>query len=47
MIRKVGKNYKVYSEDGKHFGTYPTEEEAKKRIAMMEYFKHKKARGGK
>ena len=41
MIKKSGKNYKVYSEDGKHFGTYATLEEAKRRIAMMEYFKHK------
>jgi len=41
MIRKIQGKYKVFSEDGKHFGTYATLEEAKRRIAMMEYFKHK------
>jgi len=43
MIRKEQDGrYHVYSEKGSPFGTYNTESEAKRRLAMMEYFKHKK-----
>lgn len=42
MIQKQGKKYRVVSHDGKHMGTYDTEEEAKKRLREIEYFKHQK-----
>lgn len=41
MIVKQGNKWVVMSESGKKMGTYNTEEEAKKRLAMIEYFKHK------
>ena len=43
-IRKLpnGK-YRVFSEKGKNMGTYPSKEQAKKRLQQIEYFKHKKA----
>jgi len=45
MIRKSGKGYKVVSESGKNLGgPYRTREAAKRRLAQVEYFKHK---GGK
>jgi Escherichia/Staphylococcus phage prohead protease len=45
-IVKKDDGYHVYSEDGKKHlgGPYKTEEEAKKRLEQIEYFKHK---GGK
>ncbi len=42
MIRKVKEGYRVVSESGRNMGTYPTKEEAKKRLQQIEYFKHKK-----
>lgn len=44
MIRKQKNKYYVFSEDGtKHLGgPYDTEEEAKKRLAQIEYFKKNK-----
>lgn len=38
---KSGK-WQVQSEKGKNMGTYDTEEEAKKRLKQVEFFKHKK-----
>ncbi len=47
MIRKRGKGYVVVSKDGKVLGgPYKTREQAEKRIAQVEYFKHK-AKGDK
>lgn len=40
MIKKEHGKFVVYSESGKHFGTYDSEKEAKHRLAQMEYFKH-------
>lgn len=42
MIRKINGKYVVLSEKGRKMGTYDTEEEAKKRLQQIEYFKHKK-----
>lgn len=43
MIRKSSKGYHVLSESGKVLsGPYKTEAEAKKRLAQIEYFKHRK-----
>jgi len=42
MIQKVKEGYRVVSESGRNMGTYPTKEEAKKRLQQVEYFKHKK-----
>jgi hypothetical protein len=45
MIRKVAGGYKVVSEKGKNLGgPYKTKAQAEKRLAQVEYFKHK---GGK
>lgn len=41
MIRKVKDGYRVVAESGRHMGTYKTEEEAKKRLRQIEFFKHK------
>jgi len=42
MIRKIKDGYQVVSEkSGRNMGTYKTEEEAKKRLRQIEYFKHK------
>lgn len=41
MIKKVKEGYRVVSEKGRNMGTYKTEGEAKKRLAQIEYFKHK------
>ncbi len=43
MIKKVKEGYRVVSESGRNMGTYSTKEEAKKRLAQIEYFKHKKS----
>lgn len=40
MIRKVGSQYKVMSESGKHMGTYSSRAGAAKRLKQIEYFKH-------
>jgi ribosomal protein S4E len=42
MIKKVKEGYRVLSESGRNMGTYPTKEEAKKRLQQIEFFKHKK-----
>jgi hypothetical protein len=45
MIRKVKGGYQVVSEKGKNLGgPYKTEAAAKKRLAQVEYFKHKKGK---
>lgn len=42
MIRKVGSSYYVYSESGKRLGgPYKSKAAAAKRLAQVEYFKHK------
>ena len=43
IIKKMpdGK-YKILSEKGKHLGTYPSFEKAKKRLKQIEMFKHMK-----
>jgi hypothetical protein len=44
MIKKVKAGYKVLSSKGKNLGgPYKTEEEAKKRLRQVEFFKRKKA----
>lgn len=41
MIKKLNGKYIVLSENtDRKFGTYDTEEEAKKRLRQIEYFKH-------
>jgi len=49
MIVKEGSTYSVKSEDGKkNLGSgYKTREEAEKRLSVVEYFKHKKAKKSK
>ena len=42
MIRKVKDGYRVVAESGRNMGTYKTEEEAKKRLRQIEFFKHLK-----
>lgn len=42
MIRKVKGGYKVTSKSGKNLGKYPSKKQAKKRLQIVEYFKHKK-----
>jgi hypothetical protein len=42
MIKKVSGGYKVVSEKGKNLGgPYKTKKEAKKRLAQVEFFKHR------
>jgi len=42
MIRKVKGGYRVLSESGKNLGgPYPSRKKAQKRLAQVEYFKHK------
>lgn len=42
MIRKEGNKYKVVSESGnKNLGEFDSKKEALKRLAQVEYFKHK------
>lgn len=48
MIVRQGAKYVVKSEDGsRHFGTYDSEEEARKRLAEVEAFKAMAAEGRK
>jgi hypothetical protein len=42
MIVKEGSTYSVKSESGKNLGSGYTKEQAKKRLALIEYFKSKK-----
>jgi hypothetical protein len=45
MIRKVKGGYQVVSEKGKNLGgPYKSFKAAKKRLAQVEYFKHKKGK---
>jgi hypothetical protein len=45
MIVKKNGQYHVMSEEGKHLGgPYKTREEAEKRLAQVEYFKHAKGK---
>lgn len=45
MIKKENGKYIIHSEDGsKVLGTYDTEEEAKKRLKQIEYFKYLKGK---
>lgn len=42
MIRKIGKGYVVFSEDGKRLSKpYPSKSEAEKRLREIEMFKRK------
>jgi hypothetical protein len=41
MIKKIKNKYVVLSETtGRRFGSYPTLEEAKKRLRQIEFFKY-------
>lgn len=40
MIKKVKEGYRVVAESGRNMGTYPTFEQAKKRLQQIEMFKH-------
>ena len=42
MIKKSKKGYKVVSKSGKNLGDFATKVEAARRLAQIEYFKHKK-----
>lgn len=43
MIRRIAGRYVVLSETtGRSFGSYDTEEKAKKRLRQIEFFKHLK-----
>lgn len=45
MIRKSKSGYKVVSHSGKNLGgPYKSREAAVKRLAQVEYFKHKKSK---
>jgi len=47
VIIRSGSKYVVKSEDGsKTLGTYDSEEEAKKRLAQIEYFKNASREAG-
>lgn len=41
MIKKVKGGYRVVAESGRNMGTYKTEEEAKRRLRQIEFFKHR------
>ena len=46
MIKKSGGGYSVASSKGKNLGgPYPTKEQAKKRLAQVEMFKHMAQKG--
>lgn len=40
MIVKVKEGYRVVAESGRNMGTYPTREQAEKRLRQIEMFKH-------
>jgi hypothetical protein len=42
MIKKTKSGYGVVSKRGKNLGRYKTKAQAAKRLAQVEYFKHKK-----
>lgn len=42
MIVKVKEGYRVVAESGRNMGTYPTREQAEKRLRQIEMFKHMK-----
>ena len=43
MVRKTNSGYKVYSKSGKPLSkSYPTKQQAQKRLQQIEYFKNKK-----
>ncbi|MFH1535964.1 MAG: hypothetical protein ABIC96_02775 [Patescibacteria group bacterium] len=42
MIAKVKEGYRVMAESGRNMGTYPTREQAEKRLRQIEIFKHLK-----
>lgn len=44
MIKKVKEGYRVVAESGRNMGTYPTMEQAKKRLRQIEMYKHMKKR---
>lgn len=42
MIKKIKSGYQVLSEKGRNMGIYKTLKEAKRRLQLIEYFKHLK-----
>lgn len=42
MIRKEQGKYVIRSKEGKPLGSYDSEEQARKRLKQIEYFKHLK-----
>lgn len=42
MIRKVKAGYRVVAKSGRSMGTYPTRQQALKRLRQIEFFKHQK-----
>jgi len=42
MIQKIKVEYKIFSEKGRNIGTYRTEEQARKRLQQIEYFRRQK-----
>lgn len=44
MIIRVKKGYRVVAESGRNMGTYPTKEQAEKRLRQIEFFKHLKGK---
>lgn len=40
MIIKVKEGFRVVAESGRNMGTYPTREQAEKRLRQIEMFKH-------
>lgn len=43
VIRKVGKEWCVFSESGKRMGCYNSRKAAERRLKQIEYFKHQKS----
>lgn len=44
MIIKVKEGFRVVAESGRNMGTYPTREQAEKRLRQIEMFKHMRKR---
>lgn len=44
MIIKVKEGYRVVAESGRNMGTYPTREQAEKRLKHIEMLKHMRKR---